>query len=127
MIHADHDGPGGVVERSTAVEFDPVTATWCHGTGARGSADSGESRFDDPNLMPRGSPLHSERRSGMSASRRAAVMYLIAALGFLIAGVVGLVGDAGIGVAGIAFFVLAIAFLILALNAWQSGSSSDSR
>ena len=52
-------------------------------------------------------------------------MYAIAALSFLIAGVVGLVGDGAAGIAGGAFLALCIAFLILAFNAWQSGQGSD--
>jgi hypothetical protein len=49
-------------------------------------------------------------------------MYLIAALMFLIAGILGSFGDDG---ANITFIVLGVAFMILALNAWRSTDGSD--
>ena len=51
-------------------------------------------------------------------------MYLIAALCFLIAGVVGFVGDTGANVANAGFVVLCVAFVVLALNAWRSEQGS---
>ena len=51
-------------------------------------------------------------------------MYLIAALMFLITGLLGLVGDNGAG-ANITFIVLSLALLILALNAWASTDGSN--
>jgi uncharacterized membrane protein YtjA (UPF0391 family) len=52
-------------------------------------------------------------------------MYLIAALSFLIAGVVGFVGDTGANVANTAFIVLCVAFVVLALNVRRSERGSD--
>ena len=56
----------------------------------------------------------------MNNRRRAAILYLIAGLCFLIAGVVGLVGAEANG-ASMGFIVLSIVFLVLSLNARQSG------
>ena len=58
------------------------------------------------------------------AMPRAAVMYTIAALCFLIAAVVGFVGDGGVSLAGGGFLALSVAFLILAFSAWKSGRGS---
>ena len=52
-------------------------------------------------------------------------MYLIAAVSFLIAGVVGFVGDTGANVANAALIVLCGAFVVLALNVWRSKQGSD--
>jgi hypothetical protein len=51
-------------------------------------------------------------------------MYLIAAAGFLIAGLAGFLGGTR---ANIAFIVLSAAFVILALNFWTSTKESDDR
>ena len=61
----------------------------------------------------------------MKARRRAAVLYLIAALCFLIAGVAGFVGDTGANAANAAFIVLCVVFLVLGLGFWQSEQGSD--
>lgn len=52
-------------------------------------------------------------------------MYLIAALCFLIAGVVGFVGDTGADAANAAFIVLCGVFVVLAHNVWRSEQGSD--
>jgi hypothetical protein len=52
-------------------------------------------------------------------------MYLIAALCFLIAAIVGFVGDTGADAANAAFIVLCVAFVVLALNVWRSEQGSD--
>ena len=62
------------------------------------------------------------KENDMSSRRRAAVMYLIAAACFLIAGIAGLLGGTR---ANIAFIVLSAAFVILALNFWTSTKESD--
>ena len=62
----------------------------------------------------------------MKSPRGAPVMYLIAALCFLIAGVVGLIGELGIG-AGMGMITLGIAFLILAYAASHSRAGSSHR
>jgi hypothetical protein len=49
----------------------------------------------------------------MKSRHTATKMYAIAALMFLIAGIVGIIGDNGFG---IVFIVLSVAFVILALN-----------
>lgn len=61
----------------------------------------------------------------MKSPRRAAALYFIAALCFLIAGVVGFVGNTGANVANTAFIVLCVVFVSLALNVWQSEHGSD--
>lgn len=61
----------------------------------------------------------------MKPRRRSSVMYLIAALCFLIAGVVGFVGDAGVDAANAAFIVLGVAFVVLALNIRRSEQGSN--
>lgn len=53
----------------------------------------------------------------MRAWRLGAGMYSVAALAFLVAGVVGLVGEPGLETA--VFFVLGAAFLVLALGSWS--------
>jgi positive regulator of sigma E activity len=53
----------------------------------------------------------------MSAWRSGAGMYLVAALAFLVAGAVGLLGEPGLETA--ALVVLGAAFLVLALNSWS--------
>lgn len=58
----------------------------------------------------------------MRSRRTAAVMYLIAALMFLIAGILGFLGDNG---TNFTFIVLGVAFMILALNAWRSTDGTD--
>ncbi len=62
------------------------------------------------------------KEDDMSSRRRAAVMYLIAAACFLIAGIAGFLGGMR---ANIAFIVLSVAFGILALNFWTSTKESD--
>jgi hypothetical protein len=62
------------------------------------------------------------KEDDMSSRRRAAVMYLIAAACFLIAGIAGLLGGTK---ANIAFIVLSAAFVILALRFWTSTKESD--
>ena len=52
-------------------------------------------------------------------------MYLIAAVSFLIAGVVGFVGDTGANAANAALIVLCVAFVVLALNVWRSEQGPD--
>ncbi len=52
----------------------------------------------------------------MSAWRSGAGMYLVAAVAFLVAGAVGLIGEPGLGTA--ALVILGAAFLVLALNSW---------
>ena len=54
----------------------------------------------------------------MSPQRSGAVMYLVAAVEFLVAGVVGLLGDSGLAAPGL--LILGTAFLVLALNSWPS-------
>jgi uncharacterized membrane protein YtjA (UPF0391 family) len=66
-----------------------------------------------------------ERRTWLKSPRRAAVMYLIAALCFLIAGVVGFVGDTEATAANAAFIVLSVVFILLALNVRQSKRGPD--
>lgn len=61
-----------------------------------------------------------DRRSGLKSRRRTAVMFLIAALCFLFAGIVGFVGDTGANAANEASIVLCVVFVVLALNVWQS-------
>ncbi|HSR45065.1 MAG TPA: hypothetical protein VLT15_07530 [Acidimicrobiia bacterium] len=63
----------------------------------------------------------------MKSRPRAAVMYLIAALCFLIAGVAGFIGDTEANAAGAAFIVLCIVFAVLALNVRQSGRGPGDR
>ena len=64
------------------------------------------------------------REDDMTSRRRAAVMFLIAAACFLIAGIAGLLGGTR---AGIVFMVLSVAFVMLALNSWTSTKESDDR
>jgi L-cystine uptake protein TcyP (sodium:dicarboxylate symporter family) len=58
--------------------------------------------------------------------RRSWLMYLIAAVSFLIAGVVGFVGDSGAGAAYAAFIILSAVFIGLAVRVGLSGNSPDS-
>ena len=52
----------------------------------------------------------------MSPRRSGAVMYLVAAVAFLVAGTAGVFGESGLAVPG--FLILGAAFLVLALNTW---------
>jgi len=64
----------------------------------------------------------------MRSRRLGAGMYLVAAVAFLVAGAVGLVGESGLETA--AFVVLGAAFLVLALSTWskkdETTTTSDS-
>ena len=57
----------------------------------------------------------------MERPPRAVAMYLFAALMFLIAGIVGFLGETR---ATAAFVVLSVAFVILAINVWRSTDGS---
>ncbi|HEY5686194.1 MAG TPA: hypothetical protein VIY70_12545 [Acidimicrobiia bacterium] len=61
----------------------------------------------------------------MTPRRRSWLMYLIAAVSFLVAGVVGFVGDSGAGVANAAFFILSAVFIGLAVRVGLAGNSPD--
>ena len=60
----------------------------------------------------------------MKPQRTAAVLYLVAALMFLLTAVVGFAAGNG---ASAAFLILSMALLILAFNARQSANGSDHR